>query len=68
MYGYTSMWVCCHVMSRAPCSFLIGHPGANAGSSIGVSGASDTKKSPWIYITVDGQLQSFRLYVYSVSA
>ncbi len=48
-------------------SFLIGQPGVGAGSSVGVSGASDIGRSPWVYISVDGQLQSFRLFVYSVS-
>ena len=48
-------------------SFLIGQPGMNAGNTIGVTGASEVGRSPWIYISVDGQLQSYRLYVYSVS-
>ena len=48
--------------------FLIGHPGSSAGSSFTLGGANEVGRSPWVYITVDGQLQSFRLYVYSVSA
>lgn len=46
-------------------SFVIGQLGVNAGNSIGVSGASEVGRSPWVYISVDGMLQSYRLYVYS---
>ena len=40
------------------CSFLIGQSagGADQGAS----------KSPWVYVTIDGVLQSCRLFVYNV--
>ena len=47
-------------------SFLIGQPGSSTGGSFNVGGASEIGRSPWVYITVDGQLQSFRLYIYAV--
>jgi len=57
----------CHTRMLIYNRFLIGQPGSSAGSSFTLGGASEVGRSPWVYITVDGQLQSFRLYVYSVS-
>ena len=36
-------------------SFLLGQPGAG-----------ELKKSPWVYVTIDGYLQSCKLFVYNV--
>ena len=47
------------------CRFLIGDNVPGSGSVVGGSGESG--KSPWVYISMDGQVQSCKLYVYSVS-
>ena len=30
------------------------------------AGTVEGTKSPWVYVTIDGALQSFKLFVYSV--
>lgn len=39
-------------------SFLLGQSGVGANPELG--------KSPWVYVTIDGTLQSCKLYVYNV--
>lgn len=40
-------------------SFILGQGGSGSGGEPG--------KSPWVYVTIDGTLQSCKLYVYNVS-
>lgn len=45
--------------------FLIGDDVPGGGS--GVGGAGESGKCPWVYISMDGHVQSCKLFVYSVS-
>ncbi len=44
--------------------FLIGD---EASVRVGVAGVGDGGKAPWVYIHMDGSVQSCKLYVYTVS-